>query len=549
MEGSPLKTLSQGLSRDLPWEPETYRRLFQEAPMGLYRVLEDGRIADANPALLSLLGCSSRADLPRLNWEEIYSNPMAWQQRAVKLKRTGVVHGLEFRMRRRDGSSTWVRETCRLRHTPDGTALYEGCLEDISSQIQTRHQLEQTHAELRLVLQSISCILIGIGPDERINRWNSEAEDVFGIAENDALGRQLSDLGILPEFQEFCRQAPDCQRTSCKYSLGTIPSEVPFQKPDGTEGIFGFTLSGLQGSRGCLILGRDITLKRQLENQAQQARKMEAIGQLAAGIAHEINTPTQYVGDNLHFLQEAFEDLLGAVGRLRGFLSRHSCLQEAPQEEVEQWKKELQEADFDYIQDEIPQAISQSLQGVERISHIVLAMRDFSHPGSSKQRAVDLNHTVEASLTVSRGLWKHVAEIETDLDPDLPSIPGLVGELNQVMLNLIVNAAQALEESAAHRDGKGLISIITRRRGEFAEIRIRDNGPGIADEVRHRIFDPFFTTKEVGKGTGQGLAISHKVVVKDHGGSLHFETKPGRGATFIVRLPLQAAADPGGLEE
>jgi signal transduction histidine kinase len=199
----------------------------------------------------------------------------------------------------------------------------------------------------------------------------------------------------------------------------------------------------------------------------------------------------------------------------------------------------------EYLTAEIPNAIAQSLEGVERVAKIVRSMKDFSHPGGETKQAVDLNRALESTLTVCRNEWKYVAEAVTDFDPDLPLVTCLPGECNQVFLNLIINAAHAIGDKLAGRpDDKGAITIATRRDGDRAEIRIIDTGTGIPEKHHARIFDPFFTTKEVGRGTGQGLAIAHCVITEKHGGTIHFETEIGRGTTFVVRLPISGEPSP-----
>ncbi len=186
----------------------------------------------------------------------------------------------------------------------------------------------------------------------------------------------------------------------------------------------------------------------------------------------------------------------------------------------------------------MPTALRQSLEGVDRVATIVRAMKEFSHPGTLQKQEVNINHGIRNTITVSRNEWKYVAEIETDLDETLPAVPCLPGELNQVILNLIVNAAHAIRDRTGGDGTKGTIRVTTRRADDWVEIRVTDDGAGIPAAIRDRVFEPFFTTKEVGKGTGQGLTIAHAVITKKHGGTLTFETEEGRGTTFIIRLPL-----------
>jgi two-component system, NtrC family, sensor kinase len=277
----------------------------------------------------------------------------------------------------------------------------------------------------------------------------------------------------------------------------------------------------------------------QVEAQLAQAQKLESIGQLAAGIAHEINTPTQYVGDNTHFLAESFGSL-EKIHLLNDQLLDRLRAGSSTEDLVKSIGEARDEIDLDYIRKEIPNAIQQSFEGIGRISSIVQAMKEFSHPGSGEKTRIDLNKAIENTIIVARNEWKYVAEIETDLDPNLPLVPCLPGETNQVILNMIINAAHAIAEkqSGNGSEQKGTIKISTGMRDECAEISIKDTGTGIPEAIRSKIFDPFFTTKQVGKGTGQGLAISHSVVVDKHGGTISFESEDGKGTTFFVRLPL-----------
>ena len=282
--------------------------------------------------------------------------------------------------------------------------------------------------------------------------------------------------------------------------------------------------------------------KEQLEQthtQLLHAQKLESIGQLAAGIAHEINTPTQYVGDNTRFLRDGVNDLLKALDQCEELVSpaKEPCDWE---ERVARFKAALQELDVEFLRAEIPKAVEQSLEGLERVTRIVRAMKDFSHPGTEGKEAVDLNKAIESTVTVARNEWKYVAELVTDFDPAMPPVPCLVGEFNQVILNIVINAAHAIVGVVGKNTGeKGTITIATRYDSDWAEIRISDTGTGIPEEHRSKVFDHFFTTKEVGKGTGQGLAIAYAVITEKHGGTITLETEMGQGTTFIIRLPIE----------
>jgi PAS domain S-box-containing protein len=275
-----------------------------------------------------------------------------------------------------------------------------------------------------------------------------------------------------------------------------------------------------------------------LEVQLRQGQKIEAIGQLAAGIAHEINTPIQYLGDNIQFLQESFEDLCKVLENREQLIqaAKGNCMTADTLARAEKISKA---SDLEYLLKQIPVAINQSIEGIARITKIVRAMKEFSHPGGQEKCASDLNHAIETTLTVARNEWKYVAEVKTDFDPELPPVPCYIGEFNQAILNLIVNAAHAIGDVVAnHPETKGIIALRTRRVGENVEIRVTDTGAGIPESIRPRIFEPFFTTKQVGKGTGQGLAVVYSSIVKKHGGAVHFESVVNKGTTFVLTLPI-----------
>jgi PAS domain S-box-containing protein len=398
--------------------------------------------------------------------------------------------------------------------------------------------LKKSNKELECLLSSLTTILIGLSPQIQVSRWNAIAENVFGVASTQITGQSLAKSGIEWDWPKIEHGISLCLRECDSVRV----DDIGFVKPNGKQGYLGFTISPIRSDSGELIgfiiIGADITNRKALEDTLAQTEKLKSIGQLAAGIAHEINTPTQYVGDNTRFLQDAFQDIIQV-------LNSYAALFQAVKTDgvsadlIQKVEEDIQEADVEYLIEEIPTAIEHTLAGVERIAKIVRAMKEFSHPGQDEKTAIDINKTIESTITVARNEWKYVAEMETDFDASLPLVPCLPGELNQVILNLIINAAHAIADVMAENSTKkGLIKVSTRHKEHWAEIQISDTGPGIPEKIRHRIFDPFFTTKEVGKGTGQGLAISHTVIVEKHGGTLNLETEEGKGTTFIIYLPL-----------
>jgi two-component system, NtrC family, sensor kinase len=286
-----------------------------------------------------------------------------------------------------------------------------------------------------------------------------------------------------------------------------------------------------------------LALKHLRQNHAQvlHLEKMSSIGQLSAGVAHEINTPMQFLGDNTHFLKDSFF-------LLKSLISSYEDLVKTARDDgayVEKCKAIMEketEADLSFLSKEIPSALDQSLDGISRVTNLVSAMKTFAHPGEDKKKFANLNKGIEATVTISHNQWKYCSELVTELAGDLPSIPCLISELNQVVLNMIVNATHSIEDAIAKKlITRGLIRIKTSRVENNAVIDFEDNGMGIPKAIINKIFDPFFTTKKVGKGTGQGLAISYDIIVNKHGGSVHITSEPEKGASFRILLPLEEA--------
>jgi signal transduction histidine kinase len=279
--------------------------------------------------------------------------------------------------------------------------------------------------------------------------------------------------------------------------------------------------------------------REQMELELRLAQKLEAVGQLAAGIAHEINTPVQFVSDTVRFLDDAFTEVQGLVDDYRSALAAAAAGQ--PPDELARKIAEAEDiADFAYLQERIPKALTRASGGLERVSTIVRAMREFAHPPTTEMAPADLNAAIENTLIVAANEYRYLAVLETDLG-ELPPVHCNIGDINQVLLNLIVNAAHAIADAsrvAGATDAKGTLRVSTRLDGDDVVVAVADTGCGIPDDVRPRIFDPFFTTKDVGRGTGQGLAISRTIVNEKHGGSLTFQSVPGEGTTFELRLPF-----------
>ncbi len=397
-----------------------------------------------------------------------------------------------------------------------------------------------TYGEMEHLITSLPTVLIGLSRDRKIVFWNTMAEKVFDRPRADVWGLSPACCGLNCDWVRIS----DGIAKSLIDQQPVRVDDIEIRRPDGEKGYLAVTIQPLNGKPDSLweiaILGAEITERKKLEAQLQQSQKMEAIGQLAAGIAHEINTPTQFVGDNTHFFQDAFDDLLRIVNIYKELVAA-AASGTLTAERIRDAENQVAELDLEYLESEIPVAIEHSLKGVGSIAKIVQAMKIFAHPGGAEKEPTDIHKEIEKTVTITRNEWKYVAEMITDFDESLVCVPCFQAELNQVILNLIVNAAHAI--AAANKDDPnkmGRIRISTRREGDWAKIRISDTGTGIPRSIRHRVFDLFFTTKEPGKGTGQGLAISHSVIVEKHKGKLTLETREGKGTTFTISLPLSA---------
>ena len=274
--------------------------------------------------------------------------------------------------------------------------------------------------------------------------------------------------------------------------------------------------------------------------------RLETLGTMASGIAHEINTPIQFIGDNLQFIGDSF-------ATIEDLLKRYAVLHEAAitgevlGPESKNVAEAIEDAELDFLREELPSAIEQSLSGIQQVARIASAMKTFARRGGSEREMADINQAIDMTAAICRNEWKYDADMELSLDPALPQIACHIGELSQVWLNLIVNAAHAIKDKPDLP--RGLIRIETRQRHGMVEITVSDNGTGMPEDVRQRVFEPFFSTKAAGEGSGQGLAICRSIVTEQHGGEIELLTNVGEGTCFTVRLPIDPIKSPTGSEE
>jgi PAS domain S-box-containing protein len=395
------------------------------------------------------------------------------------------------------------------------------------------------------------------GNDRRIVYANRAMAEQYGFKS----AQQLIDEGMNKFMSRFAAH-PELAAVRDALAEGrTGRAEMEVARNDGSTFWVGFSSTPLLNERGeathFVSLGADITARREAARKQQElndrllmemkerermsielrvAQKLESVGRLAAGLAHEINTPIQYVGDSVHFLRSAFDDLATLFNGYRDALISLSHTRSCAAAQLADLRDLEVTCDFEFLSREVPKAFERTLEGTERVAGIVRAMKEFAHPDTGEHISADLNRALATTITVACNEYKYAATVSTDF-AELPFVTCNIGELNQVFLNLIVNAAHAIQD--AGRDvATGRIGVSTSVRGEFVDVTVSDNGCGIPKENLDKLFDPFFTTKEVGRGTGQGLAIARSIVVDKHGGSMNVYTEADIGTRFVVTLPL-----------
>ena len=349
-------------------------------------------------------------------------------------------------------------------------------------------------------------------------RMGVTPEAAVGKSDFDFFAREMAEKFFADEQALLASGKPlvNCEELVFDKLSGTnrviLTSKVPLHDANGN-------VTGIVGT------GFDITERKAAEERMASSDRLESIGRLAAGVAHEINTPVQYLNDSVSFIREGVGELLAYIDKL------HASLPQKPEDND----------DVDYLRQELPPALTRVAEGLARIAEIVRSMKHFSHADQREMSEVDLNASIASTLVIARSEYRDCADIETDYAP-LPPVTCHGGQINQVVLNLVVNSADAISDFVKQHGGRGRITLRTALEGDHVLITIADTGGGIPEAIQARIFDPFFTTKEVGRGTGQGLSIVRSTIVKGHGGQLDFVSEMGKGTTFYVRLPVKPPA-------
>ena len=396
---------------------------------------------------------------------------------------------------------------------------------------ETVQALRASEEQFRHLVENVSDVIYSTDAHGTVTYLSPAIEAITGVQAEALLGEKLASLLHQTDAEAALARAElaDGEPRVREYRLGGGMSEERWIRVSEVATLFEGAVASVQG-----VL-TDITRQKMLELRLTQAGKLESIGQLAAGIAHEINTPVQFVSSNTAFLEDS-------ISQIRDLVSLFAALAESePGSSTEaglrdEALEEIALIEEDHLIDDMMGAVSESLDGLRRVTEIVAAMKAFSHPGGARaSMETDLAQLLRNTATVCRNQWKGLARIDFDFADSLPPFRGDGSEISQVFLNLIVNAADALEDMPA---GEGVIRIGTHHRDDSLVVEIEDNGSGIPLDVRQRIFEPFFTTKEVGKGTGQGLAISRDIVVNRYGGTIEVASEEGRGTRFTIKLPV-----------
>lgn len=395
-----------------------------------------------------------------------------------------------------------------------------------------------SNAENEKLLTAISSIFIAVKSNGKISQWNQPAEKLFGVPGTDA--KKQSFVGILKEYIAMDKLA-EIIRLGL---LGDNPSNnIEIQVQPGSNREAKLLLANISPimdrsgkTFGFLLLAEDITHRKKVEMQQDLSRRLESLGQMSAGIAHEIRSPLQFIGDNSRFLLEAFSSLVRFCLEIRNTLREVKAENPGEQVDLGKLKRLLDDNDFDFYIEEIPKAAEQIVTGVTRVSDIVKSMNEFAYTGDGREERANINELLRSTLVVAHNRIEKLADVEIHFASDIKPIRCGAGELNQVFLNLLLNAVDAIGDTGK----RGIIKISTRQEPEIDEVivEISDNGVGIPDNIKDNIFTPFFTTKEVGKGTGQGLHVSYRIIVEKHRGKLYFKSKIGEGTTFYIHLPI-----------
>lgn len=530
-------------------ESEKFSRLLLEsAGEGICGIDQEGNTTFVNPAAAEMLGYAV-ADLIDCPIDQIIHNPpkidpvnesiITFDGAAQQTGKKGILSSATFI--RQDQTRFPVEFTSTPIIEQGATVGRVITFRDISERKQAETALKESEEKFRQIIEQTQEVLWLCSPDGKEVIYLSPAYEKI-------TGRSCEDLYERPESWLDIIHPEDLTRAKdifCEKAMqgGEYSEEYRIFKPDGSVCWISDHCFPIHDVGGKLkyIAGftQDVTERKKMETELRFSQKLEAVGHLAAGIAHEINTPAQYVGDNIEFLQSALSDLLTTTKTYSELFEAGKTDRITP-ERINDIEARLKAADIDYLMEEAPKAVAESQDGIRQISKIVQAMKAFSHPGGENKELADLNSIIENTVIVTRSEWKYCATLVQKLDTSIPEVPCHPQVIGQVIMNLIVNAAHAINEKLGEApDELGTITVSTRQSKNNVEICVADTGTGIPEAIREKIFDPFFTTKGVGKGTGQGLSLARTAIIEGHRGTLALETEVGKGTCFIIGLTTE----------
>ncbi|MBI1933844.1 MAG: PAS domain S-box protein [Ignavibacteriales bacterium] len=505
-----------------------FRQLIENSTLGIIRLDSKGDLIMSNPSFVKMLGYNTEAEVLALDPKVIYESIQNKNKLLHVLWSEEKIHGFEDTFVNQNGNLIDVRLSgWSIKDKNDCIMYYEIIVEDITEQNLILKILHESEFKYRILLEKLNeAVFLFVNgkfelvnskflelleiSEEEVHDENFNFENYISDENLKIVQKEIKDLEIDLNLTKKIN-LKIISKNKVEKDVEIILSNINFNNHIAKQGII-----------------RDLTKINKQELQIRQLQKLEAIGTLAAGIAHEINTPSQFINDNLNFLLKSFMELINPIKLV---------YKENTDSKI---TKTFDNIDFDFLSEEIPLAINQSLEGIQKIANIVGAMRDFSHSSPKEKISSDLHKLVLNAITLSNNTWKYIAKIETDFDDSISTILCLPNEITQVIINMIINAAHALEDKYSGSENLlGKIKIKTRLNISNADIYISDNGIGMSKEVLNRIYDPFFTTKEVGRGTGQGLSIAYDIIVEKHQGNIEVESEIGIGSTFKISLPVQ----------
>jgi PAS domain S-box-containing protein len=515
----------------------------QSCSDGIVSVEAGGRVIRANRALRQIWNLAEDALLPgsdiRVLGKCIYSQlgDPAPMRRAIERIVSEPSVPVAEQLVLRDG------RVIHWKNAPiiDETGAHRGRISyynDVSALAAAEQDAVVSEERVRAIIDGAHEAIVTLDYDGRIVDWNAAAEHIFGWPAAKVLWQCFDEVAVAIENQPHLRRWLET-RASGTDIVGDW-SELAFRRADGRP--FPGECSVARKANGASIFTtifvRDLTEAKHLEHELRQAQKLESVGRLASGIAHEMNTPVQFVNDSVHFVRSAASDLFAL---LEVFASAKAVIARTSPDTAQRMASAEEAADLEFLRENVPKALDRAISGLDRIATLVRGMKQFSHPDHAGKAPVDLNRAVEMSLTIACNEYKYVADLVTDFG-EMPPVVCLASELNQVVLNIVVNAAHAIGDVVRNTAARGRIGVRTWHDASSAFISISDTGGGIPADIQDKVFEPFFTTKEVGRGTGQGLAIARAIVVEKHNGELTFTTEEGLGTTFLIRIPLDGSS-------